>query len=297
VANPINSETIKPNFSNFSTLNLLATIAFAFAGLELASTMGDEVENPRRNLPRSIFVSAPLIAFVYILGTGAMLCLVPNQEINLVAGFLQAISLGAQRISANLWWLAPMCAALYTVATIGGVGAWLIGPARVAFVIGLDRYFPREFGRVHPRWHTPYVAILVQGILATIFQLLSVLGEGTTVEEVYLIMLDMQILIYFIPYLYLFVVFIMHRLGDEANQVNEGVIRAPGGKTTALIIGLSGLLITIFAMILATFPTGESVDPWRFRAKVIGGAALLILMGGLIYWRAKKKEREGTKII
>jgi len=289
-ANPVDSETIRPDFSKINTLNLLSTIAFAFAGLELASTMGDEVENARQNLPRSVFISAPLIAIIYILGTGAVLYLVPNQEINIVSGFLQAVSNGASRISEHLWWLAPMCAALYTVGTLGGVGAWLIGPARVAFVIGLDRYFPKSFGRVHPRWHTPYVAILVQAILATIFQLITVLGKNTTVEEVYLIMLDMQILIYFIPYLYLFVVFIMERLGDEANEGDGKIVKAPIGKPAALIIGLCGLSVTLLAMVLATIPTAESAHPWLFRTKVLGGAAVLILLGGLIYWRAKLKQ-------
>jgi glutamate:GABA antiporter len=286
-ANRINSETIKPDFTDLPALNLLAAIAFAFAGLELASTMGDEVENPRRNLPGSIFISAPLIAFAYILGTGAVLWLVPNQEINLVAGFLQAISNGARVISEHLWWLAPMCAALYSVGTIGGVGAWLIGPARVAFVIGLDRYFPKEFGLVHPRWHTPYVAILAQAILATIFLMFSVVGKGTNVEEVYLILLDTQVLIYFIPYIYLFIVFLLHRRKEETS--GETVL-APGGTAGAWLISLSGLFVTIFAMVVATIPPAASTQPWLFRAKVIGGALGFILIGGFIYWRAKMKK-------
>jgi amino acid transporter len=286
-ANPINSETIKPDFTNLPSLNLLASVAFAFAGLELSSTMGDEVEAPRRNLPRSVFISAPLIAFAYILGTGAVLWLVPNQDINLVAGFLQAISNGARKISEHLWWIAPLCAALYTVGSIGGVGAWLIGPARVAFVIGLDRYFPPGFGRIHAKWRTPYVAILVQAVLATIFLLLSIIGRGTSVEEVYLILLDTQVLIYFIPYLYLFTVFLIHR---KRAGTSEDVALAPGGTLGAWVIGISGLLLTLFAMIVATIPPAASANPWLFRAKVIGGAAGFILIGGFIYWLAKSKQ-------
>ncbi|MBK6797209.1 MAG: amino acid permease [Acidobacteria bacterium] len=285
-ANPINWETIKPDFSNLPSLNLLASVAFAFAGLELASTMGDEVENPRRNLARSVFISAPLIAFAYILGTGAVLWLVPNKEINLVAGFLQAITAGASAISVHLWWLGPLCAALYTIGNMGGVGAWLIGPARVAFVIGLDRYFPEQFGKVHPKWHTPYVAILVQATLATLFLLLSILGRGTSVEEVYLILLDTQVLIYFIPYLYLFIVFLIHRRREAAS---EGVILAPGGRFGAWLTGISGLLLTLFAMAVATIPPEASSTPWLFRLKVIGGAAGFVAIGGLIYFRAGRK--------
>src|SRR3954470_15567168 len=85
-ANELSLATLKPDLNNLPALNLLASIAFAFAGLELASTMGDEVENPRRNLPRSIFISGPFIAIVYVLGTAAVLWQLPNKNINLVSG-------------------------------------------------------------------------------------------------------------------------------------------------------------------------------------------------------------------
>jgi amino acid transporter len=288
-ANELSLATLKPDLTNLSALNLLASIAFAFAGLELASTMADEVENPRRNLARSIFISGPLIAVMYIIGTAAVLWYLPNKDINLVSGFLQAIKAGADNVSPTLGWIAALCAALYTVGNLGSVGAWLIGPARVAFVIGLDRYFPKAFGAVHPRWHTPYVAILVQAMLATIFLLLSVLGKGTNVEDVYLILLDTQILIYFIPYLYLFVVFLIHRRrGESSNEV----VLAPGGLIGAWFTGLSGMLVTLFAMIIATIPPPDMGNPLLFRLKVIGGAFGFIVIGGLIYWRARFKRSE-----
>src|SRR5262249_54257488 len=142
-ANELSLAALKPDLNNLPALNLLASIAFAFAGLELASTMADEVENPRRNLPRSIFISAPLIAVIYIVGTAAVLWRLPNKDVNVVSGFLQAIKAGADNFSPTLGWVAPLCAALYSIGNLGSVGAWLIGPARVAFVIGLDRYFPK----------------------------------------------------------------------------------------------------------------------------------------------------------
>jgi amino acid transporter len=295
-ANELNATALTPDLrldkEHLPAWNLLASIAFAFAGLELASTMGDEVENPRRNLPRSIFIAAPLIAVAYVLGTAAVLWYLPNKEVNVVSGFLQAIKAGADNISPSLGWIAPLCAALYAVGNMGGVGAWLIGPARVAFVIGLDRYFPKAFGAVHPRWHTPYVAILVQAILATVFLLLSVMGKGTDVEDVYLILLDTQILIYFIPYLYLFIVFLIHRDHEGNAQVAEtDIVLAPGGKIGGWLIGLSGITVTLFAMIIATIPPPDMADPFLFRLKVIGGSLGFIMIGGLIYWIARLKSK------
>ena len=291
-ANELNLATLKPDLSNLPALNLLASIAFAFAGLELASTMADEVENPRRNLPRSIFISAPLIAVVYVIGTAAVLWWLPNKDVNVVSGFLEAIKAGADHVSPTLIWVAPLCAALYSIGNIGSVGAWLIGPARVAFVIGLDRYFPKSFGAVHPRWHTPYVAILVQATLATIFLLLSVLGKGTNVEDVYLILLDTQILIYFIPYLYLFIVFLIHRRrGENSSEV----VLAPGRSIGAWLTGLSGMIVTLFAMIVATIPPPDVGDSLLFRLKVIGGAFGFVVIGGLIYWCARLRTRRGVQ--
>jgi amino acid transporter len=287
-ANELSLATLKPDLNNLPALNLLASIAFAFAGLELASTMADEVEDPRRNLPRSIFVSAPLIAVAYVVGTAAVLWVLPNKEVNVVSGFLQTIKAGADNISPTLGWVAPFCALLYSIGNLGSMGAWLIGPARVAFVIGLDRYFPKAFGAVHPRWHTPYVAILVQAILATIFLLLSVLGKGTNVEDVYLILLDTQILIYFIPYLYLFVVFLIHR---RRNENSREVVLAPCGSIGGWLTGLSGMIVTLFAMIIATIPPPDMGNSLLFRLKVIGGALGFVLIGGLIYWCARLKEK------
>ena len=266
-------------------LNLWASIAFAFAGLELSSAMGGEVRDPRRTLPRAILISAPLIALMYILGTGALLWLIPTGEINIVSGFLQATAAGARDISPSLWWLAPLAAAAYTLGNIGGVGAWLTGPARVAFAIGLDRYFPPAFGKVHPKWKTPYVAILVQAGLATVFLLLSVLGKGTTVEKAYLILLDTQLLIYFIPYVYLFISFLIHRRTAPPPET----VRVPGGAVGATAVGISGLLVTLFAMGVAVIPPGDDAQPMLFMIKVVGGALGFVLIGGVVYWRAQRR--------
>src|SRR3982751_151188 len=91
-ANSITLAELKPDLGNLPMLNLWATIAFAFAGLELSSTMASEIKEARRNLPRSIYLTAPIIALIYVVGTFSMLWLVPREQINVVAGPLQAIS-------------------------------------------------------------------------------------------------------------------------------------------------------------------------------------------------------------
>jgi glutamate:GABA antiporter len=287
-ANTLTLSQLKPDLTNLPMLNLWATIAFAFAGLELSSTMGSEIKQPRRTLPRSIYLAAPAVAFIYILGTCSMIWLVPREQINVVAGPLQAISNGMAGFGSNAWLVVSGVALLLAVARVGGVGAWLTGSARVAFVVGLDRYFPAAFGRIHPRWHTPHVAILVQGLIAVMFLLLSVLGKGTTVETAFLILIDMSLVIYFIPYLYLFVCFMVHCWRHHG----EGTLIVPGGRATALVAGSCGAAITLFAMVVAMFPPPGTANILVHELKLGGGTLLLVGIGLAIYWRAKAKRRD-----
>ena len=284
-ANAFTAATVVPNVTDLSTLNLWASIAFAFAGLELSSTMGEETANPTRDLPRAIVIAAPLVAVAYILGTLSVLWMVPTTSINIVSGFIQAISVGSAAASPALLWMAPVAAMLYTVSNVASVGAWLSGPARVAFVIGLDRYFPPAFGKVHPRWRTPYVAILVQAVLATIFLLISQLGKGSTVEQAYLVLLDTQLLVYFIPYIYLFLCLLRQARGSSAPG------QLPGGRGGATLAGACGLAITVFAMVVASIPPADAPSRFAFGAKVIGGATAFVALGGAIYWRARAAAR------
>lgn len=282
-ANPITLHSLVPDLTKFGELNLWASIAFAFAGLELVGTLGGEIKDPTRTLPRSIFLAAPLIAMLYLGGTLSVLWLVPAKDVNIVSGPLQAIAVGAGALS----WVVPVAAASYVLGNLGGVGAWLIGPARVAFTIGLDRYFPAWFGKVHPRWKTPYVAILAAAVLATGFLALSVVGKGTTVEKAYLILLDTMLLVYFVPFIYLFLIYLKTRLGEPAAPAH-GI--PPRSKPLAVLVGLAGLFLTLFAMGVAMVPPSDSGSVWLFELKVVGGASAFLVVGGLVYWRGKRPE-------
>jgi amino acid transporter len=278
-ANAFNAHAFVPRFTSLPTVNLWATIAFAFTGLELGATLGGEIKDPTRTLPRAIYVTAPLVAGLYIVGTLALLWLLPVPSINIVTGFLQAIHAGASSVGHLLWWAAPVAAVAYVLGTVGCVGAWLSGPARIALMIGLDRYFPRGFGRIHPRWGTPYVAVLAQAVIASALLLLYVLGRGTTVERVYLILQDTQTLLYFLPFIYLFLCLLV-----EPTRVAGLPTIVPGGTVGKAILSIAGLSVTLFAMGIACIPP-EAGETAIFELKVVGGAFAFVLVGGWFYWR------------
>jgi amino acid transporter len=115
----------------------------------------------------------------------------------------------------------------------------------------------------------------------------SVLGKGTTVERAYLIILDTQLLIYFIPYVYLFISFLLLRRADAPSDT----VRVPGGALGARAVGVSGLVVTLLAMGIAMVPPDGDRDPWLFELKVVGGAMAFVGLGGVVYWTGRRGKR------
>src|ERR1039457_4294081 len=177
---------------NWDTVNFWSQIAFAFTGLELVSAMSEEVRDPRRTLPRAVFGAGALIALMYIAGTFAVLALVPAAGLDPKSGVFQAITLGS--VALKLGFLGILAAILVTVGNAGGVGSTVAGIARVPFVVGIDRYLPAAFGRIHPRWKTPYVSILVQAIASGAILLVSQINEKTI--GAYQFLVDAGIILY-----------------------------------------------------------------------------------------------------
>jgi glutamate:GABA antiporter len=176
---------------NWDTVNFWSQIAFAFTGLELVSAMSEEIRNPRKTLPRAVFGAGALIALMYIVGTFAILGLVPAADLDPQSGVFSAITIGA--IALRVGFLGILAAILVTVGNAGGVGSTVAGIARVPFVVGIDRYLPAAFGKIHPRWKTPYVSILVQAIVSGAILLGSQINETT--RGAYQILIDAGIIL------------------------------------------------------------------------------------------------------
>ncbi len=268
-AEPFRLAALIPDLGKSSTWSFWATMCFGFAGLELMSLLGDEIKNPLRNIPRAIVISGIAIASVYILGTFSLLVAMPKSEIGLLAGLVQSIGTLSQHF--NLAWLGVLAALFIALSGVGGVSAWIAGVARVPYVIGLDRYLPPALGNLHPKYKTPYISLLVQGGLTTLFILFSV--AGSSVEEAYLVLLDAEIILYFIPYLYMF----------------AAGFRTAGEDWRGRWSGILGFVATALAMVFALIPP-EGVNALVFEIKVIGGTIIFVGSGIFIYWLRHRRK-------
>jgi glutamate:GABA antiporter len=269
--------------THFQDLVLWSTIAFAFGGIESASFLGDEIRDPRRSVPRAIVIAGASITAIYVLGTLAVLVSLPKSEVTGLEGIMQATTRAAERVGAI--GVGPIAALCTTIGGLGGVGAWLASCGRLTFVAGADRYLPAAFGRLHPRFGTPHVALLTLGAGAALFTVMSQAGTG--VKGAYDAMASMTVIAYFIPLLYMFAAMI----ALQREEAGPDVIRVPGGKPVAIALGALGFLTTAVSMVLAALPPSDSRNPALAVGKVIGGTLLLIAVGTALFMRGRRARR------
>src|SRR5207245_5337973 len=113
---------------DFPSINLFATMTFAYAGLELAPSLGGEIHDPAATLRRGVLLSAAAIVAIYLLGTVAVRLALPRETVSITNGMPQATAALVARLDVpGLGWVAAIVAALLVLGNVGGVGAWLAG--------------------------------------------------------------------------------------------------------------------------------------------------------------------------
>ena len=276
-ATPIHVSGLVPTRFDFPSINLFATMTFAFAGLELAPTLGGEIHDAAATLRRGVVVSGFAIVAVYIIGTAAMIVALPANTVSVTNGMPQAAQALVERIgSSGIGWLPIAIAILLTLGNLGGVGAWLAGSARLPFAAGVNDALPPAFAKLHPRWQTPYVSLILMGVLATVFIIASL--ANTTVKSAYLLLTQLTLILFFIPYVYIFVVYLKLRRQRTAGT---------------LVLGVLGLVAVLLSIVLGFVPPADEANPFLYRCKVIAG---VVVFTGLGLWLARRSRGTVTTV-
>ena len=176
--------------------------------------------------------------------------------------------------------MGALTGALLALNALAGTASWTAGAARVPFAAGVDNALPAAFARLHPRYRTPHVALIVQSIAASAIFLASVFvtvaGRTTSIQEAYDILVNLTILIYFVPYLYLFAALV--RLPTDAHTPMPDELRIPGGSAGLLAIAFMGFAATAIALGL-TFVPPPGVNAMTYEVNLIVQAAVMIGAG------------------
>jgi glutamate:GABA antiporter len=245
-----------------------AVMCNALVGIELASTMGDEIRDPKRDLGPAIAIAGAVSIGSYLLVTGAVLLLVPVGQLGVIQGIMQAVGAGAN--AAHIGWIIVPLALVMGIATGGAASAWFAGSSRIPFVAGLTSALPPSLGRVHPRFHSPHVALITCAVLCGAFTLLSLVGSS--VAEAYQVLLKAAVVIQLIPFIYLFL----------------GLIKTHDVSVAARCAGVVGLTTTFVGLGAAFLPTSDVSNVWVFEVKLITGVVGPTALGWFLFWRARE---------
>lgn len=151
----------------------IALLFWAFTGLESSTMAGGEIKNPEKNIHRSIIFGLLIVAFIYILLNISLFALVPQSELaQSDSPFADAINNGLGgnygKIIINF---------IIMVSLIGTLAGWILVTARSVYAASKDRFFIQAFSKLHPKYSTPHIALIISGIITTIFLILNFYSE------------------------------------------------------------------------------------------------------------------------
>ena len=271
-ATTFTADAMVPRGDVLESVALWSAMCFAFSGFEITSLVGQEIDRPERTIPRGIFIAGAITTVIYIVGSASVLVAVPVSSLQELSGITDAVQLVAGRV--GLTGLGVLTGALLALNALAGTASWTAGAARVPFAAGVDAAMPRAFARLHPRFRTPYVALIVQSLAASAIFLgsvfFSVAGRSTSIQEAYDILVNLTILIYFLPYLYLF-----------AAQLRL----LPDAPRWAAITGLVATAISL----ALTFVPPAGADALTYEVNLIAQAAVMLGVGVGLYAYSRRK--------
>src|ERR1022692_1906941 len=255
-------------------LNSFGVICFGLVGLELASVMGDEIQDPQKTLPGAVALGGVVSGALYIGATLTLLVAVGKNDISVLQGIVQAVSHMAGKVGVA-WIITPF--ALMLSLSIAGIGsAWMGGSARIPFVAGLDSYMPSWLGRVHPKYATPYAALIVQAAVSLVLIVINFYASGG-VQEAFQTMLSLAVVLQLVPFLYVFAALLKFARKDD---LGNGRYRS----STLLFAGFCGFLTTLLGIVLAFFPAKQITSVWKYEAKMFGFTLFFLALAAFFFF-------------
>jgi glutamate:GABA antiporter len=256
-----------------STLNAFGVICFGLVGLELASVMGDEVRDSRRDMPQAVAWGGIVSGALYIGTTLTLLIAISKSDVSVLQGIVQAVGHMAQRVGIS-WIIVPF--ALMLSFSIAGIGsAWMGGSARIPFVAGLDSYMPHGLGKIHPKYATPHIALIVQAIVSAALVVVNFAG-GEKVQGAFQRMLSLAVVLQLVPFLYMFAALV--KFGWKRDLAGRY------GRGTLMVSGFAGFITTVLGITLVFFPAQQITSVFSYEVWMVGGTAFFIALAAFFFF-------------
>ena len=260
------------------TLSVFSKMTFgALSGFEYVAIFAGESRNPARHIGRSILITAPVIALIYIFTTSAILAYVSPDAVDVIGPIPQALRRGFGTFGAVI---VPVVIFLLLANYLSTFSLYFSGSARLPMAAGWDHLLPAWFSRLHSRYKTPVNSILFLGGATLAASVAALIGVGE--QEAYELLLTWGFTFYGIAYLALFAIPL---LAPKASGIRP--------RLALRVAAALGFLVTLLFVVLSIFPVIRVESESRYSLKIAGVVLVANLVGGMIY-RAGQRKRDRT---
>jgi glutamate:GABA antiporter len=265
-----------PDFSSFGNLSLFSAILFGLIGMEMSAVHAEEVKNPQRDYPRALFYSTILIISTLSLGSLAIVIVVPNDNLSVVSGLIDAYAVFFS--SYHMPWMTLVIAVLIILGGLSGVSAWIIGPTKGLLVSARDGSLPAQFARVN-KYGAPVTILITQGIIFSILSTIFILLDS--INAAYWMLSDLSAQMALLVYIIMFSAAIKLRYSHPDHPRGYTI---PGGNIVMWLVSGIGILCCIAAMIVGFIPPSQIPvgNIYLFESFLIGGLILFVLVPWLL---------------
>jgi putative glutamate/gamma-aminobutyrate antiporter len=244
-----NTQTLVPDMGSPTQLVFFSGVLLALCGLEMSAVHARDVRNPQKDFPRAILLSAAMILGLYILGVLAIAIVVPQKQISLVAGSLQAFSIFVEAY--GLSWLTPIIAILLALGAFGTLSTWIAGPSKGLLGAAESGDLPPYFRKLN-KHGMPVALLLTQGVIVTVVSLLFL--AMPSVSSGYWILNAMTAQLYLIMYVLMFAAAI--KLRYKRPDVPRAY-KIPGGNFGMWTVAGLGLIGSTGTFIIGFLPPSQ----------------------------------------
>ena len=278
-ANTINGSSFVPSFGLAKTF--LPVIIFLLLGFELISSMAGEVKQPEKKIPKAIFTSGAVIAFLYLFATIGILLALSLSKLTLVEGLVETFkAIFGHKGLGEVAVYALGIAALYTYFT--NMTTWTMGANRSAVEAAAEGELPAVLGREHPTRHTPVGALVGTGLISTLVLVVSALFINTQ-SSLFFGIFAASSVIFLLPYLLMFPsVAILRRKDPDRHRP----FRIPGGDRFVVAIATLTSIIIAAGVVLFLWPEiPNAPKEWSYTGPLVGIVVVTLLAGEIMLWR------------
>lgn len=261
-ANPIESAMDLLPTMDLLSLSFLSVIIFNFLGFEVVATFADDMENPKKEIPKALIYGGLLMAIFYILpatGVNIAMSLEEAEAAGITDSFnilLGNLGVGADIIRAVV--IAVGLMFIYTM--VANIVSWSFGVNSVAKYSADDGGLPKVFSKTNKEG-VPYMASIMNGVVATVIIVIGlILGEvSETASNLFWTFFSLSLVTLLMSYIPLFLAFIKLRKTDSKTK---RVYKVPGGPVMTALMAYVPFVLLVLSIVFTIFGdfTKEYID-------------------------------------